>query len=479
MTVTVTPGIQYQAMEGFGTAQRIFDDPHVCEKGVPRCNVPQGVREQIMRQLYTDLGLTVVRSAAPDFIEPENDNNDPNVFDWSKFRFEGKRNDGHVDYAKLAMRYGLTTPMLTGGPGDGPPSWLKPRDPNGPAEYAEHLLAAVMRWRDLGLAPPWISIMNEPSQKSEPFSGEFLRDTIKILGRRLRSAGLQTKIQVPDDINPARATEQARVILADPEARQYVRALSTHLYNAAPGDMERLRELASQHNVPLWMTEYSEEAKPPNYRHAFDFVTRIMHEMLTRFHVSQFDYMSGFIGEWGNPIQNVGATFIVITFDASGNYVSHALNSVYYLFGQYSRSVRPGMIRMGARSTNPHVKVTAFRHPQTRAMTAVAINEEERDIPVTFDVSATGVREFPTVYRTSPTENWATLPPIRLAGLSFTTTLRGQSVTTFSTVEGRRLRPSSLPMPPRPSPVILVATGPLSLLLLAGFTILCLRQRSK
>ena len=53
-------------------------------------------------------------------------------------------------------------------------------------------------------------------------SGSFLRDVIKNLGPKLRTAGFSTQFVTPDDVRSSDAAVKAQVILADPLARQLV-----------------------------------------------------------------------------------------------------------------------------------------------------------------------------------------------------------------------------------------------------------------
>ena len=120
LVVTLDASKRYQTIQGFGTTERLFDDPHVTNTFNPvtrRAGVVVPVSEQarIFDALYKDLGLTRVRYNPRDDqgtdvgLEPVNDNSDPNVTDLSKFDFSWKKNDGHIDYVKAVVPRGLTT----------------------------------------------------------------------------------------------------------------------------------------------------------------------------------------------------------------------------------------------------------------------------------------------------------------------------------------------------------------------------------
>jgi len=100
-------------MQGFGTTERLFDDPHLTETfdqttqraaAIP----PVGDQEKILDALYVTIGLTRVRFH-PDLFEPVNDNADPNVADLSKFDFSWRKSDGHIAHIKRLVPRGVTT----------------------------------------------------------------------------------------------------------------------------------------------------------------------------------------------------------------------------------------------------------------------------------------------------------------------------------------------------------------------------------
>jgi hypothetical protein len=147
-TITIDPTITYQRIDGFGTSERVFDDPHLTNTSDPTTRrsavvIPRAQQDEILDKLYFELGLTRVRPVSPDTIvgvgiEPVNDNADPNVTDLTKFNFSWKSLDDHCDYVKRAQSRGVTTFFLS-------PlfreSWMGTQTATDAAEYAEWLLA--------------------------------------------------------------------------------------------------------------------------------------------------------------------------------------------------------------------------------------------------------------------------------------------------------------------------------------------------
>src|SRR5262249_34794193 len=108
-TVTITPAMRHQIIDGFGTSTPLFDDPHVFETYDSKTRraatvMSRAQQDEVLDRLYVDLGLTRVR---PIFeiggLEVVNDNEDPNVTDLRRFDFTWKNNDGYVELAKRAM----------------------------------------------------------------------------------------------------------------------------------------------------------------------------------------------------------------------------------------------------------------------------------------------------------------------------------------------------------------------------------------
>src|SRR6266498_809637 len=96
--VTIDASTVYQRMDGFGSSERVFDDPHVFNNfnattARAATVLTTAQQDEVLDRLYVDLRLTRVRPAQPDQtaeghmggIEPRNDNGDPNVTDFSKF----------------------------------------------------------------------------------------------------------------------------------------------------------------------------------------------------------------------------------------------------------------------------------------------------------------------------------------------------------------------------------------------------------
>ena len=453
VNVTVDGGVRHQTMDGFGHSLRVFDDPHVFENFNPATGRAATVlttaqQNEVMDRLYRDLGLTRVRPVQADTatgsgIEPTNDNSDPNATDPTKFNFEWKRLDAHVDYLARARDRGVDTSFLSPLNRE---SWMGTSTAPGStdaAEYGEWLMAQVRRAAARGVRLPYLSVANEPSYGRNSMSGEFIRDVIKNVGPRLRAEGfVDTMFVTTDDVRSSNAAAKARVVLADPAVRPYVGALATHLYDESVSNVGQMEALAEQYDLPLWMTEFSLSGMPSAGRPADAFAwASLMHELISDYDVSAVDYMWGFFGEWE------GNSSMLATLNHTGaTYDGYTLNKAYYTTGQFSRFVEPGAERIGAASSDADVQTTAFLNGDG-GLVVVAINAGTSNEQVTFDLD--GLPGFATfnAVRTSGSENWAALPPVTAGGSTFTAVLPHNSVTTFTaaaapaaaTVVGRRV----------------------------------------
>ena len=416
--LTIDGDQRFQTMAGFGASARVFDDPHLTETFDPATEraavvVPEAAQDEILDLLYTDLGLTRLRpNLDGPGIEPDNDNADPDVTDLTRFNFAWKRLDAHIDLARRCVERGVDTSFFSPLQLE---AWMTEENP---AEYVEWALAVLRRARDRGLPMPYLSVVNEPGyQGSGIWSGEFLRDVIKLLGPRLRAEGFETRFVAPDDLNASRASERCRIILADEDARRYVGALACHLYDEPITRVSQMTELSAEYGLPLWMTEWYQAD-------GFEWAAT-MQALIADYGVSAVDYLWGFFGQW----QDNGSQLIVLTHDAANRYTGHNLRKQYFVVGQFSRYVRPGAVRVRATSTDPAIRLSAFVDGSTPIL--VALNSGAVEQPV--DVTLAGFPDTTAVrpVRTSVTEDWAELDAIPVRGSRFAAVLPPSSLTTF------------------------------------------------
>ncbi|HEY8995752.1 MAG TPA: RICIN domain-containing protein [Lacunisphaera sp.] len=100
-----------------------------------------------------------------------------------------------------------------------------------------------------------------------------------------------------------------------------------------------------------------------------------------------------------------------------------------YTLGQFAKWIRPGSVRVAA-DYNPTSGIYVTAYKSNNNVIIVAINTSTGAVNQQFSISNGSVGSV-TPYRTSSSQNLAQLGTIALSGNSFTTSLPGQSVTTF------------------------------------------------
>lgn len=432
-------GAVFQTIDGFGSSSRVLTDPHVFDVNGPAPATSMAQQDEVLDALYRELRLTRIRPVQPDTaagpppvgIEVVNDNADPSVADLTRFTFAGRRLDDHAALVARAKARGASV------------AWISPlnREPwmgvspgtDDVAEYAEWLLAQIRRFSSRGGRLDYVSIANEPSYSRNTMSGAFIREVIKNLGPRLEAEGLLVPFVVPDDVRASDAAAKAAVVLADPLARRYVGALATHLYDEPLERLASMRSLAERYDLPLWMSESAVGAlnsMPARRSPAtpLDWAM-LMHELLARYDVSAIDYFWGYIGARDAD----QGSLLRLEHDGT-RYRGFTRTKVFFFFGQYSRFIRPGALRIGVTSSNDSVRATAYQRGSAR--TIVVINPGSAPATTTLRAAdLAGVNRL-TRTRTSPTENWATPPSVSVTGTSVTVELPPHSVTTLTGARG-------------------------------------------
>jgi O-glycosyl hydrolase len=406
VAVTVDVRATRQVIDGFGSSERVWSDPHLADD--PRVEVPVAAQEKILRLLYGTIGLTRVRDVLDQGVQKQ---------PGGAFDFHGKLADDHVAYVKQARRFGLR--MFFPGPVYLEP-WMQESDPGATVTWA---MAMLRRWRQLGAEPKYYAPLNEPWVAGN-YSPDWMLQVVLQLGRRLKAEGFDTKLVIPDDENPADALRRAKVVLANAEARSYVGAVAYHVYrwgNWEPEDVFSLRRLATSYRLPLWMTEYSSTSYT-DWDSSMDWAEK-MHLLLAEGQVDAIDYLWGFFGEkYGTD------AMISIHFDG-GRYVSHTVTPVGWITAQYARFVRPGDARVAARSGSKDVLVTAYKG--SKRVVVVATNPESSAVTVRIRVVGGKLVGKVATVRSSEREALRRLAGIQPKGGVFVASLPARSITTF------------------------------------------------
>lgn len=401
--VVLEPDREFQRIDGLG-ANAVF------ERNLIR--MPEPARSEVLDLCFRELEPSVVRIKVRPSIEPENDDDDP----------DHVRADGFLPPEDQLWQqreiFARADPMVIAALWS-PPAWMKTNGldccggsllPGLEPELAELFSVWLGYHRDAGHPVDHVAIQNEP-EAVQPWDTNVYTPPATIgpaseaLARRLvadgHGAGLlgadtAAMFLVPFFLDP---------VLAQPTASALLSAVAFHHYggviyqDASPigPTLQQLRAYAPAH-LPLWMTEFSNTTGIGygSYDEAL-WQASLMHETLVG--------GAGLYAIWtfyypGGP----GEALISITTDGSGRYTVHPK---YWTARQYLKFVRAGARRIGARSEDPAVRVSAYRNPDGSHVAVLLNDASEARWVVVDGISPTAPPRF---VRTSPLENGIDVP---------------------------------------------------------------------
>lgn len=398
-TITVDPQTRHQTIDGFGGFGGVVAE-YASEAQYTDAWVDLVVR---------DLGLSIHRYFLnPVDLEPTNDNTNPLVTDLTKYNTAG-RLGGQIPLLSRLKNAGVDKfffSILS------PPYWMK----QGPynewcygggdcsccggnlrtdmySEFAEFCAAYVrLAKQQAGVDLYALSVQNEP-RFSEPYpacvySANTFRDMVKAVGARLQSEGLgATRLMIAEDLLNSFGTLEGAV-MSDSAARKYVGVFGTHTYSdgvnpTQTSEAARLWSAAqrkvSATGLGLWMTETS--GYENSWNGAFTLALGIYAAL-------QYGKASGWV------YYRLGGSSDGLTENGQPTWL-------YYSSKQYYRYVRPGAVRIEARSDDSAVLAQVFVHPADSTATVVLFNQSQSAVSVTLN--AIPQARF-TVYRSSATQ---------------------------------------------------------------------------
>lgn len=402
-TVTINPAVLHQEMQGFGGSMRIFSDPHLIGKIGPienslKLNTPD--ENAILESVYRTIGLTRVRAVIQ--------SNGSQASPGSVLRTDWVFGNGHIDLVKRAQVKGLRSWWLS-------PVALEPwMDASRVEAYSDWAMSEIRYWKSQGAELTWYSIANEPALLG--VSGTYLRDAVKIIGRQLIVEGIKTRLVIPDDLNPSLSAAKARIILSDPEARQYVAAIATHMYGTPTSDMRNMQSVSEDYKIPLWMSEFSVPGTSPMAW------ASIVARLISDYDVAAIDYMWGFFGSWDEAQ-------LVVLNSAGTQFTGATLSPAGYAMAQYARYVLPGARRVDLQSSDSTIRVSAFLY--NGKVTIVALNEGTAATAVRFTLGATSAVPALRLVRTAGKQKLADMGRVIVTRGAFNLELPPASISTL------------------------------------------------
>jgi glucuronoarabinoxylan endo-1,4-beta-xylanase len=351
--------------------------------------------------------------------------------------------------------------------------------------FADYLAEYVLGYqREFGIRITHISPTNEPdanaAYSSAIWTPEELRTLVRDhLGPTFARRGVTAKIVLGEGISFNESFPLPAI--SDPVANQYVDVVAAHGYAGLIDNATRAAPTAFTNTLALgktiWQTEYMNQGAPRDRLFVNNTISDGLRYATLIGNLFDETRLNGYFWWW--PAANNGADgsdlirLVNTGTPQSGNPTENGQYRIfkrYYTFGQYSRFIDPGDVMIGATKTPvPGVSVTAYKDEVTHDFTIVVVNNNASDTELAVDLAggfplppetkddcanggwaafvnptfanhgqcvsylAAGKGPVSSVvpYRTSANENMKKLPDIRTRDRSFTTTLRGQSVTTF------------------------------------------------
>jgi O-glycosyl hydrolase len=269
--------------------------------------------------------------------------------------------------------------------------------------WAETLASWATGAADAGVAVYAISVQNEPDYNGNGdclYTSAQMAAFIDVFGpvlHGLSDAGLDVKVMGPDTSEwPDFDGDYRPTIEADPVANAQTDIFTTHQYttfsSGAVADGTR----------SMWETEMSAfDTFDPSIANAVNEVSTWIYDAVATYGVNAWHYW------W--LIMPVGATNGdnegLIGQGGSDTATAPTMTKRYFAMGNWSRYVRPGMVRLGVTgSFSGLYGVAAFKDPTTGSFVLVAINDSGADLPqVTFGLSGASVTGSVTPYVTSGT----------------------------------------------------------------------------
>jgi O-glycosyl hydrolase len=404
----------HQTVDGFGGTMPPLGD-HLEPYRAPAIQAAFGAVGVSLGML--NVGIVETPADATDlWAQRGNDNTDPLTINAAGFNFRGSDllRERVLSPASALGYTGLELGPLVSL--TGPLDWLQPIRATSHQRYfdevAEHVLAILQHWRGTyELTPRLVHLFNEPTSGNTELatsSTHEVVDLVKRVGDRLRGAGFASvKFVVPNEETIGRSLAVAQALLADPGARPYVGVIGFHTYpygsvyssphriletsgRGTPDpdtrhQLEQLKALGQQYNVPIWLTEVSEGVGNNDY--SFDAIENVLARAI---HIhDNFDYAgaSAYFGMhtlWdsqthGEHFAGRGIPFLseqssMVLVDIGTGEIK--ITGMGYAVGQYARWVKPGAVRIPATSGTPRVIVTAFRDQAGGRLVLVAVNNE-------------------------------------------------------------------------------------------------------
>jgi len=323
--------------------------------------------------------------------------------------------------------------------------------------YGTFLATVASHFASQGVTFNQISPMNEPDNSFSSCSQEGMAvpasertGTITAVGSALKSAGLSSTTVIADESSKTtQLLSEAPTWLADSTAASYVGAIAHHTYDYPSGtQLELVSALGDVNSKAKWASEICCQVTGGGYGAQYDptiaggiQTANSIYNDFAYGDDSAFQFWTALSPVMGcdpatsstcaTSVNSTGYNDGLIYYNP--NFASDGDQNLYiskrfYTVAQYSRFVRPGAVRYGLTGAPSGVQALAFW--ANNAWTIVATNTNSSATSLSLNLGS-GTITSQGAYRTSATENVASVSAPTISGSTITGSLAAKSVTTF------------------------------------------------
>ena len=436
-TATINGATTYQTMAGFGLSEAFGQASGVM-------NASSSAQQQVFSDLFSTTsgaGLDIIRNwigADPgNSIEPSNPGG-PNATPGYVSLASIGQDSGQLWFDQQAKaQYGVTNVFADAWSAPGFMKTNNSADNGGQVcgvtgtscgsgdwrqAYANYLVQYAKDYANAGVPLTYIGPSNEPDfsagYDSMTMTPAQMANLLDVVGPTVLNSGLPTRVECCAATGWPVAGQYASAIESNPTALADTAVLTGHGYSGEPTSP------LPGWTKPAWETEWYGTDNPWDASwddgtadSGFTWAQRI-YQGLTGANLSAYLFW------WGTSTGNESL------IDLQGNSVS--ASSRLWAFGNYSRFVRPGAVRIGASSSSGAVDLSAFKNTDG-TVAIVALNTGSGADPITYSLSGTGTANGARVtpYLTNSSASIAAQGATAVSNGSFTATIPARSLVTY------------------------------------------------
>jgi glucosylceramidase len=272
------------------------------------------------------------------------------------------------------------------------PAWMKTTGslvkgqlkPEAYPVYADFFARYIKDARKVGVPTDYISIQNEPDFEPETYPGMrwLAADRAKFFGENLAPVFARQKITTKalDWDHNWDQPQQPTTVLADPKAKAFVAGVAWHCYAGNVDAMETVR--AAHPDKDVFFTECSGGEWSPKFDDSFSWMVEQLIIGTTRRGARGVLMWNLALDEkFGPHAGGCGNCRPVVTIDSTSGAITRTQE--YYAFGQASRFVKPGAVRIGSPEKVGDLRTVAFQNRDGgRVLLVLNIGKEAADFAI-------------------------------------------------------------------------------------------------